>query len=83
MKEINPNHPVTRTVHDHWHKVAAMLLFKLSRHEKVVITPEDIEQANREDINIVIKDADNKITVYLVNKEEGERLARQAGGLPV
>ncbi len=83
MKELNPNHRTTRTVHDHWHKVAAMLLWKLSRHEPVVFTIAEIQEADNAGINIVIKDADNRLTVYLVDDVEAERLAREEGGLPV
>ena len=27
--ELNPNHPATREVHDHWHKIAALMMFKM------------------------------------------------------
>ena len=82
MKEINPNHPVTKILHDNWHKIAAMLLFKQGVGTVVEITLEDIVRLDKMNLCIVVKDKDNKLTVFLVDSEEGNRLAREEGGLP-
>lgn len=39
--ELNPNHPTTRMISDHWHKLAAILMVKLDV-DHVVITSSDI-----------------------------------------
>jgi hypothetical protein len=40
--EMNPDHPVTKEVHDHWHKIAALVMWKLGQ-SKVTITNEDAD----------------------------------------
>lgn len=77
---LNPNHPVIQETEDHWYKIAALLVAKLNRNP-VIITPEDI--AKLEGMAITIRTDDNVgIILGLVTMEEGERLARQEGGLP-
>jgi hypothetical protein len=86
MKELNPNHPVTSRVHDHWHKVVAILLHKFAKvlGREVRIYPADIEAMEREEggVNVVIEDRDGAIRLRLVTDAEGAKLARKAGGLP-
>jgi hypothetical protein len=41
IEEINPEHRVTSTLHDHWHKLLAVVLFKLKVNE-ITITAADI-----------------------------------------
>lgn len=87
MDEINPNHPVTRTLHDHWHKLLAVVLHKY-RHDlprDVVITGPDIEALTRaypEMPSIIAHDQRDGLHLRLVDGPEGERLARKEGGLP-
>ena len=86
MKELNPNHPVTSKVHDHWHKVVAILLHKFAKQlgREVRIYPYDIEALEHSGLaNVVIEDRDGCIRLRLVDQAEGERLARKEGGLPV
>ncbi len=83
--ELNPNHPVTSTVHDHWHKVVALLLHKYAHvlGREVRIYPSDIESLERSGVaNLVIEDRDGAIRLRLVDDAEGAKLASQAGGLP-
>jgi hypothetical protein len=47
MDEINPEHPVTSGLHDHWHKIVAVLLHKLSPGQEVVLTAHDIAAVNQ------------------------------------
>lgn len=87
MRELNPNHHVTRAAHDHWHKICALILRKL-KLAKVEITKADIDEFVRETesgvaSNIVLDDRGGKLTVYLVDEAEGQRLARKEGGLPM
>lgn len=81
IEERNPNHPITRTVHDHWHKIAAIIMLKLNVRT-VTITQADLIKFAGEDLDIVIHEHDKVLDIKLVSKEEGERLARKEGGLP-
>ncbi len=80
MSELNPNHPTTQAISDHWHKIAAILLHKLG-HTDVCITPADLE-AMDQNTCIVIQELDDGLHVRLVDMAEGQRLAREQGGLP-
>jgi hypothetical protein len=85
IRELNPNHRVTSTVHDHWHKVVAILLHKFSNElgREVWIYPTDIEALEHSGVcNVVIEDRDGAIRLRLVDDAEGKRLARKEGGLP-
>lgn len=84
--EINPNEPILGIVREHWHKVAAFILFKLQGPAgRVDITLEDIERMNRLDLAIMIqeKSGENQVCVYLIPRAEGEKVAREHGGMPV
>lgn len=81
MTELNPNHPVTQAVHDHWHKIAALLMAKMGKR-RIVIGPHEI--SNLEGQNITIRFDDSiGIELRLVSDEEAARLVRKEGGLPV
>jgi hypothetical protein len=83
MNELNPNHPVTRELHDQWYKLCAILLFKSGRRE-AKITSDDIERFTSSGYaNITMHPKGDVITLALVNDEEAARLARKEGGLPV
>jgi hypothetical protein len=84
VSELNPNHPVTTEVREHWHKIAALLLFKLNI-KSVIISPEDIEYMGSvlADGAIVCHEHDGILEIKLVNGREAKRLAREEGGLPV
>lgn len=78
--ELNPNHPVTSKMHDHWHKIAALLLNR-TREKKTIIT---IDEVNRiADMAITMKETAAGIELKIVTMAEGERLAKKEGGLPV
>ena len=83
IDEYNPNHIVTRTVHDHWHKIVAILLAR-DYNGKTEITEKEIEKwsAKYEGSAVVIKDAEQKLILWLVDRKEAERLAKEEGGLP-
>lgn len=80
--ELNPNHPVTSGIHDHWHKIAAILMLKFNQTE-VEITPEDLSKLGDNEMGIVADVRDGKFVLRIVTMAEGERLARNEGGLPV
>lgn len=78
--ELNPNHPVTSKVHDHWHKIAAILVNRCPNGE-TVIPVEEVERVAGK--AITIKETARGIELRVVSMEEGKRLARQEGGSPV
>lgn len=82
--EINPNHPVTREVHDHWHKIAAILLHKMGMRE-LRITLADLQAWAHDfpDGAIVIKANNFDFVLRLVSADEARELAKKEGGLPV
>jgi len=82
MDELNPNHPVTAGLHDQWHKLLVLVMLKLER-SAVTLTADDIERfANGPELAVVAHDRRNRIELRVVTMEEGERLAREHGGLP-
>ena len=86
MRELNPNHRVTSTLHDQWHALLAVLLHKF-RHDlpsEVVITEADVTAFGAAYTGgaVVAHDKRDGLHLRLVNAAEGERLAREEGGLP-
>jgi hypothetical protein len=78
--EINPNHPVTVSMHDQWHKLCALALFKAGVKE-MVITAEDMARfTSSTDTNIVVRTGAT-IRLLLVNDKEALRLAREEGAI--
>jgi hypothetical protein len=77
--ELNPNHRTTSSMHDHWHKIAAILLNRMPGKE-TVITPAEIDRMAGQ--AITIKDTGIGLELRIVSMAEGEKLARQEGGLP-
>jgi len=83
MTELNLNHPVTREAHDNWHKIAALILWRLGK-KRFIITPDEVYKAFKEDLNITVRFSDEVgIELTLVDSKEADRLARQEGGLPI
>lgn len=78
--ELNPNHPVTQAVHDHWHKICALVMVKLGV-KQVEITSVDID-AIQKGVNIILHDTGASILVSLVDDATVEYLAKREGGLP-
>jgi hypothetical protein len=83
INEVNPNHPVTMTMHDHWHKVVAILMHQCGL-DSFEITAAHLEQFEREypNGNVVADARGSRFVIRLVTAEEGQRLARSEGGLP-
>jgi hypothetical protein len=75
--ERNPEHEVTQAMREHWHKVAALILFKLSPDKEVVITPDDlvrVQAAFDGGVNIVVQELDDGLHIRLVTAAEGTEL---------
>lgn len=80
MDELNPNHPVTQAIHDHWHKIAAILMKRLGAR-RVTITSSDIDAIAGE--NIAIRFNEHTIDVRLISLDEAQAMASAEGGLSV
>lgn len=80
MSELNPNHPVVNNIRDQWYKLAAILVNR-TPGGKTVITLDEVQRMAGK--AITIKETKFGIELAIVSMEEGERLARQEGGLPV
>lgn len=81
--ELNPNHPMTATMHDQWHKIVALLMRKFNQsHIEIDVT--EIDRFTESGMGAVtIRERDGAIHLDLVSWVEAERLAREEGGLPV
>lgn len=82
--ELNPNHPVTSRMRGEWHKLCGLALFILGERE-VEITSEDLDRMERAFPNgpcVVADCRGGRLVVRLLDMKEGERLAREEGGLP-
>ena len=78
--ELNPNHPTTMALHDSWHVIVAALMVKFGI-DHVVITMDDLKKMNH-GIGITVRELEDGIHLQLVSLEEGQALAKAAGGLP-
>lgn len=67
--ELNPNHPVTRKMHDHWRKLAAVMVNR-TLEKTTVITLDEVQQMDG--LAITIKETAAGTELKIV--EEGERL---------
>lgn len=80
--ELNPNHKVVRQAHDHWHKIAALIMVKLGKTE-LQFTLEDVRKIER-DTNIVLDARGESKTgiliVRIVDDKAAINLAEQEGG---
>jgi hypothetical protein len=80
--EINPHHHITETVHDHWHKIAALLLHRLGVRRgsgEVLITMADVKELAKydNDVAVVIHEKTDGIHLRIVTMAEGEKLAKK------
>ena len=79
MNEINPNHPTTRWVSDHWHKLCALVVQQAGGH--VVISMKDLLAMDGK--AITVQELADGLHLRIVSMAEGERLAREHGGMPL
>ncbi len=82
MSALNPNHPVTRIVNDQWHKIVDLLMKRFGQTE-VTFTEADVATLEEDGgCGVVFHAKKDSIVIRLVSQEEGEKIAREAGGLP-
>lgn len=80
--ELNPNHPVVQEARDQWFKYCAILMAKMGKTD-VEITVDDVMTLGDNQSTIVLDNRGGRCVLRLVSMAEGERLARNEGGLPV
>ena len=80
--ELNPNHPVTAGMRDHWHKIVALLMVKFNQRHLEISPSEIAKIADGSSGAIVVQVIDEKIVLDLVPLDEAKRLAKKEGGLP-
>jgi len=78
--ELNPNHPVTQSLHDQWHTLCAFAVLKAGGH--VVISMADLKSMPVGS-TITVQELDDGIHLRIVDRATAERLARKEGGLPI
>jgi len=77
--EINPQHPVTKTLHDQWHKLCLLLIDKLNDGDEVVITEADVKQlaVRYPDHAILAHDKKDGLHLRIVSMAEAKKLGAQ------
>lgn len=78
MSELNPNHPTTRLVSDHWHKLCALAVQQAGGH--VVISMKDL--LAMEGKAITVQELADGLHLRIVSMAEGDCLVKSNGGLP-
>ena len=76
--EINPEHPVTKEIHDHWHKIAMILLDRLGVKE-LLITNAEVEEFGRkyDGMAILFHARKDGLLLKIITMEEAKRKAVQ------
>lgn len=75
--EINPDHPVTKAIHNDWHKIVALLLHKFGV-QQVTFTSHDMEHlvaAFPDMPTVIIREQSGKLIVRLVSLAAAQREA--------
>lgn len=79
MSEVNPEHPVTEMLHDHWHKICAVLLMRLGLEAgkgEIVITAQDVIKLG-DGANIITHDQHDGIHLFLVSDADVEKWVKR------
>jgi len=77
-QELNPNDPVTRAVHDHWHKIVALMLMRMAgdgdpKQLQVNFKQVDLDRfAALGDIAVGIKDDAEGLTLFMTSESEAQ-----------
>ena len=80
--ELNPNHPVTSEMHDHWHKLCAILMLKM-KAQSIEITEADVRALGDNEHAICMDQRGGRFVLRMMTMKEAQTLARNEGGLPV
>jgi hypothetical protein len=76
--EINPEHPVTQEMHDMWHKMCGVLLWKFA-NGAYTVTMEDMNgfMKAHPDCAVIFHAHRETVDLKIVTMEEGLRLAEE------
>lgn len=78
MPTLNPNHPVIKQIEDHYYKLLCAHMLKHGEREWSV-TANEIRAI--EGMAVAIDTRGGGLIVRIMTYEEGERMAREEGGL--
>jgi hypothetical protein len=70
-------------MHDQWHKIVALLLFRSGEKEAFISLEEIMRMTAMEECVVVIHEKRDGLHLSLVSAKEARRLAKEEGGLPV
>jgi len=75
--EVNPDNPMTKSLHDQWHMLMALAIHKLKLPE-FTVTMEDVEDFNKHRANSAVLAHEKKdgLHIMLVTMEQAEALAK-------
>lgn len=74
--ELNPNHPVTQEVRDHWHKIVAVLMTKFGVTD-VEILEEDVAKLAGNNRAVVVDCRNGKFFIRMMSMEQGRELLQK------
>lgn len=81
--ELNPNHKVVRQAHDHWHKIAALIMVKLGLKE-LRLNMDDVMKISGGNVNIMLdargESETGYMTIRIVDDKTADEMARLEGG---
>jgi hypothetical protein len=81
MNAINPNHPVTQSAEENWHKIVALLV--LQAGGRLSISRSEIESLiDGPPSAVVVKYNRDSIDLWMVSEAEAQRMGREEGGMP-
>jgi hypothetical protein len=81
--KLNPNNEVTQAMDEQWQKIAGLIMHKLGKNV-INISMDDLTEMSQAYDGypvIVVIESPEFITVKLVTYKEGQKLAKQHGGL--
>lgn len=77
INELNPEHPVTSAMHDHWHKIVALIMYKQGLKE-VKITMDDMHELQKQYANtmpvVIVEEIGEVLSVRIITEQEGQDL---------
>jgi hypothetical protein len=74
MDEINPSHPVTKSLHDQWHKLCMILLDRLGEEQIITITDVELFAAKYPDHAILAHDQKDGLHLKVVTMAQARRM---------
>lgn len=77
--EINPDHPTTKGISDQWHKIAALILYKIGWDE-ILLTVDDVERGLAEgSMAVVAHETKDGLKIKRMTMADALVYARESG----